>query len=144
MTSPFSKASELTGSTFFKPKDYETALALLVEPKEFQADVPAKDFNGNAITRDEVIADITVFANTEALEAGTPTEILKSVKITHGMLVGTTSKILDGAMVSIVRKIPTQKGSGWAWRDSEGDAETQVAAYYEAREEAAANAPDFG
>ena len=143
MASPFKKASDLSGGSFFKPKENQTALALLIEPKDFQKDVPGKDYNGNPNTRDEVVADITIFGNSESLDKAEPTEIIKSTRITHAMLVGSASKVIGDAFVAVVRMIPTQNGSGYAFRDPEGDAEDRVAAYYEKRESAAADAPDF-
>jgi hypothetical protein len=142
VTSPFKKPSELSGSSFFKPAEYQTALALLVEPKGVDKDVE-NEYKGKKSLRDEVIADVTVFNNSEELANGTPSEIIKATRITHTMLTSTLSKMIGQPLVGIIRMIDTKAGSGYAFRDVEGSAEQQVAEYYEKRESAAADAPDF-
>lgn len=143
---PFAKASDLGGGTFFKPGEHMTDLALLVEPKRIDKGVKST-YNNVVRERDEVTADVTVFKTQESLDKGEPSDVLKSVKVTHGMLTSSLEKVMGGAMLGIVRKIPTQAGSGYAFRDVEGDAEAKVFAYYTKREsaaaEAVADAPDF-
>lgn len=145
-TTPFAKASDLGGGSFFKPADHMTALALLVEPKRIDKNVEST-YQGTTRLRDEVTADITVFKTQEALEKGEPNEVLKSVKVAHGMLTGSLEKVMGGAMLGIVRKVPTKSGSGYAFRDVESDHEALVANYYTQREaaaaEAVAEAPSF-
>lgn len=145
-TSPFAKASDLGGGAFFKPADHMTDLALLIEPKRIDRNVEST-YQGTSRLRDEVTADITVFKTQESLDKGEPTEVLKSVKVVHGMLTGSLEKVIDGAMLGIIRKIPTKGGSGYAFRDPEADAEAKVANYYTQREaaaaEAVAEAPSF-
>lgn len=145
-TNPFAKASDLGGGSYFKPADHMTDLALLVEPKRVDKDV-ASTYNGVTRNRDEVTADITIFKTQESLDKGEPSEVLKSVKVVHGMLTSSLEKVMNGAMLGIVRKIPTQAGSGYAFRDVEADAEAKVANFYTARESAAAaavaEAPSF-
>lgn len=143
MTSPFKKPSDLVGSSYFKPAEYESALALLVEPTDIAKDVP-NEYRGKVTNRDEVTADITVFFKNESLEKGEPDEIIKQTRVTHTMLAATLGKMIGSPLVGIVRMIPTKNGSGYAFRDVEGDAEEHVIAYYEKREAAADNAPDFG
>ena len=147
MTSPFAaRPSALGGGAFFKPADHMNDLALLIEPKSIQRNVPST-YQGKTRDRDEVIADVTVFANLDSLDKGTPSEVLKSVKIVHGMLTSTLEKILNEATVAVIRKIPTQAGSGYAFRDPSIEDEAKVATYYTAREaainDAVANAPSF-
>lgn len=147
MSSPFSKPSEFGGGSFFKPGDHMNDLAILVEPTRITKDVP-NTYNGVTKNRDEATARVTVFANSESLETGVPTEVIEDAKFVHGMLTSTLEKIIGGAMVGVVRKIPTKAGSGYAFRDVEGDVEGKVASYFEAREKAVAEAldsvPDFG
>lgn len=142
MTSRFKKPSELSGGSFFKPAEYQTALALLVEPKELHKDVP-NEFKGKVQPRDEVVADITVFNNSESLEKGEPSEIIKSTRVTHSMLTGTLSKMIGDPLIGIIRMIDTKAGSGYAFRDAEGDAPDLVEAYYDKREAAVESAPSF-
>lgn len=145
-TTPFAKASDLAGGSYFKPADYMTALALLIEPKRIDKDVEST-YNNQTRLRDEVIADITVFKTQESLDRGEPTEVLKSVKVVHGMLTGSLEKVMGGAMLGIIRKVPTKGGAGYAFRDVETAHEGLVATYYTKRESAAAeamsDAPDF-
>ena len=144
----FSKPSEFTGGSYFAPLDHLTALGLLVEPKRIDKNVP-NDYRGEARTRDEVTADVTVFATSEALEKGEPTVTLKGVLVTHTMLASTLGKIIGGALVGVIRKVPTKAGSGYAFRDVEADVEGQVGEFYKAREAAVEAAlsgdgvPDF-
>lgn len=142
MTSPFKKPSDYAGNSFFKPAEHMTDLAVLLEPKTIEKNVPST-YQGTTRVRDEVIADITVFANQSALDNGTPTKIMKSCKVVHGMLTSTLEKILGGAMVATVTKTQTQNGSGYVFRDVDDATEGKVGAYYTARSEAVAAAPSF-
>lgn len=145
----FKKASEFTGASFFKPAEYLTATALLVEPVEHLRDQTAQKFGGGGTyLRDEALCDITVFKTSEAAEGGEPTEILKSVKITNAMLVDTASKLIGDQIVSVLKKIPTKNGSGYVFRDAESQAAIDgVVGHFEKREaalvEAIAAAPSF-
>lgn len=142
----FSKPSEFAGGTYFKPAEHSNDLAILVEPKTVQHDVP-NTYNGVSRARDEVTADLTFFANEESLSNATPSSVVKNAKVVHGMLTSSLEKILGGAMVATVQKVPTQKGQGWAFRDVANEVEAQVGVYYKAREdsinEALADAPSF-
>lgn len=142
MTSPFSKPSDLGGGGIFKPGDRMNDLAILVEPKSIERQVPST-YQGTTRHRDEVIADISVFGTQEALDKGEPTSIVKSTKVVHGMLTSSLERILGGAMVGVIRKIPTQAGSGYVFRDVEPDVEEQVGAYYSKRAELEDSAPGF-
>ena len=140
--SPFSKPSDYAGASYFKPADHMSDLALLIEPKTVDRDVPST-YQGTTRVRDEVIADISVFDNQAALESGTPSSVLKSTKVVHGMLTSTLSKILGGAMVATLTKTQTKAGSGFVFRDADAATEKQVAAYFASRSEAVAAAPGF-
>lgn len=146
MSSPFSKPSEFGGGSFFKPGDHMNDLAILVEPTKVNKDVP-NTYNGVTKNRDEAFGRFTFFATQESLDNGIPTEIVEDAKSVHGMLTSTMERVIGGAIVAIVRKIPTKAGSGYAFRDVEADVEAKVAAYYTAREakvaEALADVPDF-
>lgn len=140
--SPFAKPSDYAGSSYFKPKEYMNALALLVEPKSAAHDVP-NEYRGKVSYRTEVVADITIFENQKQLEDGEPDNILKNCKIVHGMLSSTVEKIIGGAMVATVAEIDTKNGSGYVFRDVEDDVEGQVGAYFTALQAAADDAPSF-
>ncbi|WP_432482553.1 hypothetical protein [Kineococcus esterisolvens] len=142
----FAKASDFTGGAFFKPADHMNDLALLIEPKRIEKGVP-NTYQGQTRIRDEVYADIAVFATSESLDKGEPTETLKNAKVVHGMLTSTLEQAMGQAMVSIVRKIPTKGGSGYVFRDTDASTEAKVADYYTKREaaigEAMESVPDF-
>lgn len=138
----FAKPSDYAGASYFKPAEHMNDLALLIEPKTIDKDV-ASTYQNQTRVRDEVIADVTVFSNQSALESGEPTKVIKSTKVTHGMLTSTLAKILGGAMVATVTKTQTQAGSGYVFRDVDAAVEAQVGSYYTARSEAVAAAPSF-
>ena len=142
MTSPFAKPSDLGGNGVFKPGNRMNDLAILVEPKSIERQVP-NTYKGVTKHRDEVIADVSIFGTQESLDKGEPTEIVKSQKFVHGMLTSSLERILGGAMVGIVRKIPTQNGEGYVFRDVEPEVEAQVGAYYTKRAELENSAPSF-
>ena len=134
---PLTKPSEFTGGAFFKPAEHMTDLALLVEPKRIDRGVQ-NTYQGRTTFRDEVTADITIFGTSESLDVGVPTSDLREVRIVHGMLTSTLERIIGGAMVGVIRKIPTKAGSGYAFRDVEPPVEAAVAGYYDWREQAVA------
>jgi hypothetical protein len=103
----------------FRPDEYEAAAALLVEPHGFANGV--------------VVADVSVFADWRELEAGTPSEVVKSSTVTDAMLVAPLEGILGSAMVGVVRKVPTASGGSYVFRDVDSVAEARVCAYYESR-----------
>lgn len=146
MSSPFSKPSEFGGGAYFKPGDHMNDLAILVEPTKINKDVP-NTYNGVTKNRDEAFGRFTIFATSEALDSGQPSEILEDAKSVHGMLTSTMEKVIGGALVAVVRKVKTGAGAGYAFRDVEKDVEAKVAAYFTAREaavaEALADAPSF-
>lgn len=146
MSSPFTKVSSLAGGSVFKPGDHMNDLALLLEPAEdgLRKDVE-NTYQGKTTVRDEVVTTVTVFKTQESLDKGEPDEILDGVRVVHGMLTDALKKVLGGVTVGVVRKVPTKAGSGYAFRDPEGDAVSKVAAYYEAREKAVAEVeiPEF-
>ncbi|MEU8327289.1 hypothetical protein [Micromonospora sp. NPDC048839] len=135
----FAKPSEFAGGTFFKPLEHMNDLALLIEPKRIDRNVEST-YNNVTRVRDEVTADITVFGTSEALEKGVPTAVIKSARVTHGMLTSTLEKIMGGAMVGVVAKVPTKAGSGYAFRDVSAAIEGQVGTYYGNREAAVSEA----
>ena len=131
----FAKPSDVAGGSIFKPSNHMNDLALLVEPTTITRGV-SNTYNGKTTLRDEVTADVTVFANSEALEHGEPTAVLKGARVVHAMLTSTLERLIGGAMVAVIRKIPTQAGAGYAFRDVDWQTEAVVGAYFEKRETA--------
>jgi hypothetical protein len=143
VSSPFAKPSEFTGGAIFKPANHMNDLALLIEPKRITKGVP-NTYNGKTTMRDEVTSDITVFGTSEALDTGNPTAVIKGARVVHTMLTSTLERIMGGAMVGIVRKVPTASGSGFAFRDVDPGVEAAVGAYFEGRETAIEQALSSG
>lgn len=134
MSDIFGKASDYAGGAFFKPANHMNDIALLVEPTKIDKDVTST-YQGNTRVRDEVTADITVFATTEAVETGVPTEVQKGVRVVHGMLTSTLERNMGKPFLGIIRKVPTKAGSGYAFRDVENGAHiTKITEFYVARE----------
>ena len=138
-----SKVSDFVASGFFKPKEHMNDLALLIEPVSVARNQP-NTYQGKTTTRDEVLANISVFANQADVEAGKPSQVLRNYKVVHGMLTSTLEQVLGGAIISNVEKINTQNGSGYVFRDVKDAAIfAKVEGYYDNREAAAASAPSF-
>ena len=132
MTSPFAKLSDLTGGTIFKAANHMNDQALMIEPKHINRGVP-NTYNGKTTLRDEVTADITVFATSEALDKAEPTTVIKNAKVVHTMLTSTLEAFMGGVAVAVVRTVATKSGQGYAFRPVEAGVEAAVAAYYERR-----------
>ncbi|GIF02244.1 hypothetical protein [Paractinoplanes rishiriensis] len=139
MSAELRKPSAYVGGAFFRPSDHINDVALLIEPKRVDRGV-SNTYNGETRLRDEVYADITVFATSESVETGRPTAVLENARVVHGMLTDLLAQIIGSAMVGIVRKIPTRKGQGYAFRDVEPSIEAAVTAYLDSRETAVAAA----
>jgi hypothetical protein len=131
------------GGAFFRPSDHINDVALLIEPTRIDRGV-SNTYNGETKLRDEVYADITVFATSEALDTRRPTTVLESARVVHGMLTDLLAQIMGSAMVAIVRKVPTRKGQGYAFRDVDPATEAAVTAYLDGRENAVAEAISSG
>jgi hypothetical protein len=140
----FGKVSDHVTSGFFKPAEHMTNLALLVEPKSIARNVQS-EYNGQIRTRDEVVADISIFANQADIDNKKPSQVLKSVKIVHALLTKDVEHFLpDGAICVRLKKVSTKGGSAYAFEDiSDATLLDAAKAYYDARSEAAAAAPSF-
>lgn len=146
------RSSEIQGGgTFFKPADHEGAFALIVEPKVVKRDVEFTPYQKNHTeTRDEVVADVTVFQTAADLDNGNAVEN-KSMTFTHPGLVNKLSHGVGEALVGRMGKKVFKAGSNPAWvlDDEVIDDATfdKVLAFYEAREAAVqaalADVPDF-
>lgn len=133
------KASDFVGGGgFFKNKEHLEDLALLIEPKSIRKDVP-NEFEGRTSLRDELKADVSVFANQADVENKKPSQIHKGVTITGVLLTRDLEPLIgDGTIVTLDK---TQKGS-YCMRVPEADAEAAAEAYYEARNSAAESFDD--
>ena len=143
----FKKPGELGGGSFFSPKDYETALALIVEPKSVRKDVP-NTYNGVTKQRDEVSCDITVFRSSEELDGQAQPHVEKDVVVHHTALANAAQKAMGEQMAALVRKLSGKTGTPYyAFVDLDPSVEAKVVAWFEAREAAMAAAladvPDF-
>lgn len=135
------KASDFVGGGgFFNVKEHLGDLALLIEPKSIRKDVP-NEFEGRTSLRDEVKADVSVFANQTDIEAKAPSQVLKGVTFVHVLLTRDLEPLIADSSGTIVTLDKTSKGS-YCMRVPEPDAEAAAEAYYEAREAAAASFDD--
>lgn len=135
------------GATFFKPAEYESAVALLIEPKSVQRDVP-NTYLGVTKNRDEVTGDVTVFWSEADLAAGKGVEV-KGVTFGHPGITNKLSRALNESVVGRLGKKKFDKSPAPAWVINPVDPETfdKVASYYNSREaavaEAIASVPSF-
>jgi hypothetical protein len=142
------RSSEIPGgSSFFKPAEFADAVALLIEPKSVQRDVP-NTYAGVTKNRDEVTADVTVFATAADLANGKGVEH-KAMTFTHPGITNRLSRAIDEAVVGKMGKKQFDKAPAPAWVVDDVDDATfdKVAEFYEAREAAVKaaleDAPDF-
>lgn len=142
----FVKPSEVARGEFFKPANHMNDLALLIEAKRIDRNVP-NEYKGVIKPRDEVTADITIFGTSESLERGKPTKVLKDAVVTHAGLTSRLEQAIGAAFLGLVRKQQMLNGSGYVFEDCNATVEGQVAEYYTKREAAItaalADAPDF-
>jgi len=140
------------GSSYFKPAEHDKAVALLIEPLSVQRDVqytPYQAKPGVTDNRDEVTADVTVFASAADLAAGKGVEV-KGMTFTHKAITSRLSRVVGDQVVGVMGKKQFENSAAPAWVIDEVDDATfeKVAAYYEAREAAVAAAladvPSFG
>lgn len=84
------KAEDLAYAGFFKPADHEYDL-MLIEPKQIERDLPY-EYQGQTNTRDEVTADLSLFATKDSLASRTPSQVIKGIKFTQRGLARTLSR----------------------------------------------------
>lgn len=142
MAKTLSNPSDLGGGGgFLKPRQYLTALALLVEPVSIRHNVP-NTYKGRSVgERDVITADITVFSNQADLAPGAKPEVLKGVAIDKPGLTRPLEKIIGGAMMGIPALGMSDNGEFFKW-DNVTDPEVAQAVtdYLERREAAVASA----
>lgn len=128
------KASDFAGGGgFFSNKEHLADLALLIEPKSIRKDVP-NEYQGKTSLRDELKADVSVFANQADIEAKKPSQMLKGVTIVGVLVVRDLEPLIGGG--TIARLDMTAKGA-YCLRPPAPSDEAAAEAYYEAREAAA-------
>lgn len=133
------------GGGWFKPKDNLEAPAILVEVHSFERQRPTA--NG---PKDSALADVTIFKDVAALQAGTP-EVTKGQRIEQTILARDLETIVGGATIVRLEQVPPKKPGAhpaWVWRAvTDAQVRNAVIAYAEKREKAAeaavADAPDF-
>ncbi|MFF4510575.1 hypothetical protein [Streptomyces mirabilis] len=133
------------GGGWFKPKDNINAQAILLEVHQYERQRPTP--NG---PKDSVLADVTVFQDGGALQAGTP-EVTKGQRIEQTILARDLETIVGGATIVRLEQVPPKKPGAhpaWVWRPvTDSAVRNAVVAYAEKREKAAeeavADAPDF-
>lgn len=133
------------GGGWFKPKDNIDAPAILLEVHQFERQRPTP--NG---PKDSVLADVTVFQDGAALQAGTP-QVTKGQRIEQTILARDLETIVGGATIVRLEQVPPKKPGAhpaWVWRPitdaSVRNAVIEYANKREAEAEAAlAAAPDF-
>lgn len=133
-----------SGGAFFKGDDYASAIALLLEVKRLELQLPT-----NYGPKDTITADITAFATVDDIVSGNAT-VTRGVKIQQ---VDLARKLADhvgeAVVVTVVKLEPTAKlpNGAWVWRQVDGDIVSKVVAYTEVLEAAEAAAldevPDF-
>lgn len=116
--------------TFFKPDEYVSAVALLIEPKRLEEQRPGSKYG----PKDTIHADITVFATQADLDAGKPTDVLKGAMIQQTYLVQDIVELVGKATVSTPIKKTFKSGStGWVWQGVTAEIIGKVGQYGAAR-----------
>ena len=143
------RSSEIQGgSAYFKPAEFADAVALLIEPKSVQRDVP-NTYAGVTKNRDEVTADVTAFQTAADLASGNGV-VFPAMTFTHPGITNRLSRALDEAVVGKMGKKQFEKAPAPAWVVDDVDDATfdKVSEFYDAREEAVkaalASVPSFG
>jgi hypothetical protein len=150
VTNPFATQKN-TGGAFFKPAEHAADLALMIEPKRVMAD-QKNEYNGETTYRDEVVADISVFRNSQNVDNQTPFEVIRDARISHSALVSEAREHIptpgaDSAPMLV--KVGKRAGKNYYEFkfDVPNDVMSAVAGYYTKREaalaEATADAPGF-
>ncbi|MFD7259303.1 hypothetical protein [Streptomyces sp. NPDC059874] len=139
------KEIPVQGGGWFKPADNVNAVAVLIEVHQYERQRPTP--NG---PKDSVLADVTVFQDAGALQAGTP-QVTKGQRIEQTILARDLETIVGGATIVTLAQVPPKKPGAhpaWVWRPvTDASVRNAVIAYADNREKAAeaalADAPDF-
>ncbi|MGW1258440.1 hypothetical protein ACWD5Q_25485 [Streptomyces sp. NPDC002513] len=130
---------------WFKPKDNATAVAILLEVKQFDRQRPTP--NG---PKDSALCDVTVFQTNDALSQQAP-EVSKGQRIEQTVLARDLETVVGGAVLVTVTQVPPSKPGAhpaWVWKQvTDMGIRNQVVAYAEQRDaaiqSAVADAPSF-
>ena len=126
------KDSEFGG--FFKPDDVKSAVAIVIEPTNYEEGVPAYE---EGKTENRVYADVSVFHDLAKLEEGEP-EVAEDMVINKSVLAKQVKDLIGKAVVVQVEKKQPPKGNAyWTFKAVDPQVQTQVEEYLEAREAAA-------
>lgn len=144
---PDSSGSSNRGGDYFKPVNYETALAILVEPEEFNAEAnnPFHDPEDEKSrpTRAEAVATLSVFENQGQLKDGEPT-IIDNAIITNAKLAKDLGEANIGKSLLLTveeQRFKSKRGSykAWTWVPVEDKkVRDAVVKYLDARDSAVA------
>lgn len=136
------------GGSFFKAKDYVTAEAVLIEVIDYRADQPNVTFGG---TRDEVVADLTIFPTADSF-TGTPEPVILKRAVLTGRGVTDDLKGEVGSQIAYKLAIQPAKQAGRqpfpVWRELDVAVVEKVEEYLKVRDAAVqqaleADLPDY-
>lgn len=136
-----------TGSRYWTAKSFLNAYAILVEVKDWKAEVPLfkpreqittdKATNQKTIKtvthEDIAFADVTVFMSEEAIDEDKPSFEGQNVKIAQYFL---AKDLKDEVGSLLVKRIVQPQGTAIYWRPVEGAIVQKVGAYYDRRNKA--------
>ena len=137
------------GGSFFKAKEYVNAAAVLIEVVDFKRDQPNGNFQG---TRDEAIADLTIFPTAASLDGSPEPVIIKRAILTGRGLTDDLKDEPEGTQLAFKLAIQPAKKAGYqpfpVWRELDVAVAEKVEAYLETRDAAVkqaleADLPDF-
>lgn len=123
------------GGSFFNPDEAKDAVAILLEVKAYDEQVPGGQYG----PRDRVTADVTVFPTAADIASGNAT-IIKGAYINQTYLCRDLKPVVGKAAVQKLDKTPTKGNPAWVWRDVDATTLQAVAGYLEKREAAVAAA----
>ena len=135
-----------TGARYWTAKSFLSAFAILIEVKDYKADVPLfkpreqvvtdKQTGAKSIrvitTENIAFADVTVFSSEEAIDQDKPS-FEGYVKIAQHYLAADLKDHVGGLLV---KRVVQPQGTAIYWRPVEGDIIKKVGAYYDRREAA--------
>lgn len=135
--------SDFKAGSFFDSEKRMNDYAILFEPFRIDKQVP-NTYQGQSKPRDEALANVTIFATKDALEAGVPTEVRKNCKVVHGYIVEKLERVVDKAIIGKVVKTTLKNGAKpFNLENVDAEAIELVKKYLAARAEAVASAPSF-
>ncbi|MEV0437804.1 hypothetical protein AB0I84_00690 [Streptomyces spectabilis] len=133
------------GGGWFKPKEAQDAVAILIEVNSFDRQRPTP--NG---PKDSVLCDIAIFKTREQLDSATP-EVNKGTRVEQTLLARDLETVVGSATIATVTQVPPKRPGAhpaWVWRPVSDATVRQAVIDYATKREAAvsaavASAPDF-